>query len=123
MKRASNCPEIWSLKQLKIKSKQWVYTLIIAFSRNYDFSQHAQLSLTRARAEQRITESAQKYRIGRGMAESAQLESVLIMAKYVFLFKIWLVVGDLGPGRAKIIMIPQSEFRKTQSTYCHFKRL
>ena len=47
-----------------------VYTLIIAYSRNYDFSQQ---SLTRARAEQRITESAQKYRIGRGMTESAQL--------------------------------------------------
>ena len=41
------------------------------------------LSLTRARAEQRIAKSVQKYRIDRGMPESAQLESALIMAKYV----------------------------------------
>ena len=44
------------------------------------------------------------------------------MSKYVILFKIWLVVVDLGPGRVKIITIRQRAFRKTQSTYCHFKR-
>ena len=128
MKRASICPEIWSLTTVK----QWVYYRLFTY---YDFSQHAQPSLNRvqesaavnqSRAEQRITELAQKKRIARGMTQSAQLESARIMAKYVLLFKKWLVVVDLGPGRAKIIMIRhwrQREFRKTQSTYCLLKRL